>query len=535
MITSGVTETSVLRENRHFLSVCNFSMRGNFCSRFHPRRRRLKLKKITLVNPPKSCFDKTELSPPLGLLRLADIALGLNFDPKVIDFNLHWHLANWSADEFYSRASVMIAADAPDVVAITSMAVDSHVALRLGKAVKDCLPDTTIIFGGAHFSSVAESLLLRHPWIDAIVCGPGESGFAQVLKGLTDCTKTPRLVIAEQEIPRCGISADAYALVDTAAYLGLNPLKKFDFEGGRGCRFACSFCYSPAHYSSIGNLSVESRLHELQMLSAMGVKHVFFVEDNFVNWSDQAHFFCERLREANLDLTWSCYATLPNLDAAILASMASAGCEAIFLGIDAIGRTSQRMFRKAFVKGSDVLDHVLNICKDLGIRPTCAFLLSPPGIESSADQEATLITALRARRDGADVRLNTLTLYPGTPMYGKHNGNFYYDEHKAEMLMDLPRFVVENEYAKDETQTHLFPFHNSFVPPAVWQPFVEDVHCLFTLLFARSEAVNDVLKSGFCFSQMIAGVTGAVPNPLTIHPRDRRLAQVTAFDRIYAF
>jgi hypothetical protein len=93
--------------------------------------------------------------------------------------------------------------------------------------------------------------------------------------------------------------------------------------------------------------------------------------------------------------------------------------------------------------------------------------------------ENTLRVALMSRNCGAQVVLNTLTLYNETKLQRDLAKRIERDETKAMLMLDVPELVEKNEYA--QVNPHLFPFHSRYVPNAEWTSFVSTTHCLFTL------------------------------------------------------
>src|SRR5687768_3791298 len=93
--------------------------------------------KVLLVNPPNNFYDTFELAPPLGLLSLAAVARDEGINVEVLDFNLRATADHAFVEAgFYERALAEIAAHAPDAVGLTSMVVNSHVALELARRIK---------------------------------------------------------------------------------------------------------------------------------------------------------------------------------------------------------------------------------------------------------------------------------------------------------------------------------------------------------------------------------------------------------------
>lgn len=279
------------------------------------------------------------------------------------------------------------------------------------------------------------------------------------------------------------LPAPAYQLVDVEEYFKLNPERVIDYESGRGCVYKCSFCYSPTHYGPGGQAKTIDRiLSDMEHLQNLGARHLFFVQDNFLNNAPLAKKICEAIAGAKFNLTWNCYTTLPQMTEEMIRLLGEAGCVNAFTGIDAINDTYQKDFLKKFYKGWGPLEKTLKCCKEHNVVPTCAFMVENPlsGVE---DIDRTLVTALFAKCNGAGLRLNTLTLYNGTPTdLALRDKTLTYSELKPRLLLDCPDIVYTNDYARDNL--HLFPFHNTFLPDKVWQRFTIGMHITYTLFNA---------------------------------------------------
>jgi hypothetical protein len=441
--------------------------------------------KVVLVNPPKSHYDVEELAPPLGLLRLARVAHELDATVHVEDYNLLWHLDAQLRSSFYEAATERLLGLEGDILGFTSMAVDSHVALELARRVKQQRPDSFIVLGGTHFSSIAESVRSAFPWVDMIVRGEGETSFKELLR---DRAGRPRLAV-----PVPSAARPLYDVVRFPAYFHMNPSHMVNLEAGRGCRFKCTFCYSPAHYQSVRYFPIDAIIEELAALPAMGVRHVWFVEDNFLNDPERALDLCRTITEARLGLRWSCYATLPQVTESLVNAMASAGCTEVFSGIDAVGTSSERTFHKAFLRGKTPLDLKTRWMVEAGITPTYAFLLSPPSHPAGVNLNVTACAALEARLAGAETLLNPLNLYAGTRAQMDYAPNYAADDLQVRLMMDVPDVVADNPFAT--VHPEMFPFHSRYVGEQEWRGFLTLSHCLSTLINTYPKTIASLLNA----------------------------------------
>lgn len=455
--------------------------------------------KVVLVNPPNNYDDVFELAPPLGLLSLASALTSEAVDVAILDFNLRGIADHAFVDDrFYEKAVRAIAAEGPDVVGFTSMVVNSHVALELARHVRAEDRGVRIVLGGTHFSAIAEEVLSLYDWIDFVVKGEGETAFRDLLRALRGSTPSSaipggvahrdrgRITVAPRARPfenGDDIPQPSWQLVDLRPYFEWNPDRVIDYEPGRGCVYKCSFCYSPVHYGSGARSKTAQRIAaDLERLRELGARHVFFVQDNFLNNARLATEICDAIAAEPIPVTWNCYTTLPQMTPAVLAALGRAGCVNAFTGVDAVNEECQREYRKRLYRGWEPLEKTLRTAVAHGVTPTCAFLVENPS--AGTDRvDRTLITALFARCCGAGLRLNTLTLYNGTPTASAmHAAPLTYSELKPRLLLDCPPLVEVNDYARDHPA--LFPFHSTFLPSGLWSRFATGMHVAYTLFHA---------------------------------------------------
>src|SRR6266705_1558956 len=140
---------------------------------------------VVLINPPNHQHDVDDLAPPLGLLMLAQSLIGTGTSVKLIDLNLDSSRGRMPpASDFYPLVCERILALDPDIVCFTSMGINSHVSLKLGRQVKLGNPSVVTVFGGPHFGSIATELKREFPWVDYVNVGVGENSIRQFITSL---------------------------------------------------------------------------------------------------------------------------------------------------------------------------------------------------------------------------------------------------------------------------------------------------------------------------------------------------------------
>ncbi len=491
--------------------------------------------RVTLTQPALARHDATELTPPLGLLMLAAALEHDSFDVEIIDLNLAGlEDPTWNGMDAISFAVQAIAATAPDVVGLTSMALEAHICLEVARRLKDLDPQVRVVLGGAQFSATADAILEIFPWIDFIVLGEGERTFTELCRTMRQgkspgrmpnlahhaclAKDTERLfkpLASLEELPD-----PAYHLVDLERYFRVNPLRRVSIEHARGCALRCEYCYSPVHWGQGEQRRTVDRVQrEMQRLHAAGARHFFFVSDNFLNSKRAAMTLTAAIAELGLDFTWNGYATLAQLDSEIAAGLAASGCRAMFVGIDAITSQHQQRFKKHYFRGRDDLTRRLGACVEHGIVPTCAFLVEPPyGDTSNIDE--TLEVATFTRTLGCNVTLNPLTVYSGTGV-SQQVRRLAYSDAKPKLLFDTYDFNQNNDLAKSWPE--LFPCHNTLHGDAVEQAFCATVYCAHALIKTYPRTlIRYALDAGGSLWGLAQEVSDLCGRLTDVPPRERR-------------
>jgi len=103
---------------------------------------------------------------PMGLLYLASVLRKAGHQVRIIDGEVE--RVNQEA------MATIVAAERPDVFGITSTTAQATRAFALAKALKGRSPETFVVLGGPHASSLPQRSLQECDALDAVVFGEGE-------------------------------------------------------------------------------------------------------------------------------------------------------------------------------------------------------------------------------------------------------------------------------------------------------------------------------------------------------------------------
>jgi anaerobic magnesium-protoporphyrin IX monomethyl ester cyclase len=370
--------------------------------------------------------------PPLGTLLAAAVLRERGHEVTLFDAML----AD-GVDAF--RAS--LAATRPSVVAIVEDSfnfITKMCTVRLREATIELIGAARargcrVLVSGSDSSDHPERYL--DAGADAVLLGDAEATLADVaeawradagaslagIPGLVLRDAATRAPVATQ--PRAGtrdldaLPLPAWDLVDADAYRrawrGAHGRLSWNMVTSRGCPYGCNWCAKPVFGRRYSQRSPASVAEEMRQLKRdIGPDHVWFADDIFgltARWITQ--FAAEvRARDARIPFMIQCRADL--LDEDVVRSLASAGCEEVWLGVES---GSQKIL-DAMEKGTTV-DDVRAATRALrahGVR-ACWFLQLGYPTELWDDVLATRDLVRDERPD--DVGVSVAYPLPGTKFH----------------------------------------------------------------------------------------------------------------------
>ena len=405
--------------------------------------------KITFVNPPYERIAPgygfvrhiTNRSPSLGLLHLAAQVRLNGYQPSIIESDIE--------DLDSQQVAQRIIADKPSYVGITLFTVGVWQAAHIARLVKSRLPNTTIIVGGPHISSMGKETMRRFDEFDLAVINEGETVLTKLLPVL-DAGKKPYLI--NGIIYRLGDQLIETPKASTVNQLDELPLPAWDLlpnfpdaylpaiydypqgpvatiAASRGCPFLCKFCDTSTFGARVRAYSPESVFNMMKHLNQRyGIKHIMFVDDLFLASRVRTEKLCDLILQENLNMTWSCTARVDTVKPRVLERMKKAGCWEISFGLETgSNELLQKMEKAARV---EVSEQAINWTHQAGIRSKGLFMLGYPG--------ESLETIKKTKNFVRSIPMTTMNLtkftpYPGSPIYKELYGTNIVDDHWKRM------------------------------------------------------------------------------------------------------
>ncbi|MBN2584350.1 MAG: B12-binding domain-containing radical SAM protein [Planctomycetes bacterium] len=343
---------------------------------------------IKLVSPrmslrPVDSAFKTHMAPPLALLVLGALT--------------PWRHTVTIADENVERVRHD---DRPDMVGITVKVDTAHRSNEIARQYRE--RGVPVVYGGIHPTACPEACL---PHCDAVVVGEAETLWAS----LVDDAEAGRLkrVYRAAEPPDPALTpVPRWELIAGKNYLFSNTLVV-----GRGCPWRCDFCYSSAA-NFVGGYRMKPLENVLVEIASLGIRHVMFIDDNFIGNPARARRLVEAL--APLGLTWHAAVSADvGHHEDLLDAMAAAGCKSLFIGFETINPANLASCRKSQNRVQEY-DRTIAAIHRRGMMVDASLVFGFDG--DTADVFEHTMDWLVSRRIET-MTGHILTPYPGTPLY----------------------------------------------------------------------------------------------------------------------
>ncbi len=435
---------------------------------------------IALISYPTWRFFDPEETYPIGLLTLASALRQADWPFEFV------HLDSQVAEEatFSSlnkgRMLRRLASDLAHmdvgIYGFSTINVSYPFTLLLAAEIKRLKPKAIVLFGGPQATATADDTMRAFPVVDFILKNEADNSLVTLLDAIhreEGYESVPGLVYrsgndlafgtgqvfaAEMDL----VATPAYDLVDIPEHVTAIKL-----EAGRGCPFGCRFCTTNDLFSRRYRVkSPEKLVSDMQaLIECFGKKRFILVHDLLVVNRKWTAAFCEALRQndALKGAQWSCSARLDLVTEELLSAMESAGCEAIYYGIETGSQRLQKTIKKNFKV--DRIQPGLRLTSEVGIDATASFIIGFPE-ETEDDIRETLDRLVEAERlPGVMTQLHVLSIYAGTPYWHDYKEQLRFDpdshpdaglypeliNEEIELIREVPA-VFANFYAHADTQ-----------------------------------------------------------------------------------
>lgn len=280
-----------------------------------------------------------------------------------------------------------------------------------------------VVLGGMHVTACPEEAVKE---ADAIVVGEAEDTWPRLLRDF-GAGAMQKIYRSTNSATLAGLPFPRRDLLDREGYITLNNV-----QATRGCPFNCEFCSITALFGHRTRCRpVEEVIEEIRSLEG----DIFVLNDD--NVAQEKDYFKEFFRRLiPLRKRWAGNASWNiSLDDEMLDLMQRSGCAGVFVGFESI--IPQGGVKKVIRTGNRIALYKEAVRKlhARGIGVIGAFIFGFDNDDESIFP-GTLEFALESRIDTAQI--NILVPYPGTPLYGRLEGEGRIVER------DWSRYITDN-------------------------------------------------------------------------------------------
>ncbi|MCL5292421.1 MAG: B12-binding domain-containing radical SAM protein [Actinobacteria bacterium] len=406
----------------------------------------MRYQRVALISPryaigPNAIADH----PPAGLGYLAEALESTAVDYIVIDQRLG-----------YTNQALlsMITEYRPDLVGISMMTYLHQDTYATIGEIKTACPETDIVVGGPHASTLRETVLKECPDIDYAVVLEGEGALKELcqgiplakIKGLIYRTKSGIVFNGDRPFQHLDDMAfPCFSKFELDKYLtSMIPLVT-----SRGCPYNCIYCpVEKAIGKRFRMRSAESVFLEIKYWRDRSFREYLILDDNFTLNPRRVLEICDLVKDDNLnDLNFG----LPNgiradrIDRSMLKTMKDVGFTKLAFGVEAGNDKVLSEIDKG--EGIERIEESIRAACELGFGVTLFFLIGSP----SETWEDFMDSINLARRYPVDeVRFYNLIPFPGTRLFEWVKANDYLVQDPSTYLNSASHFTNSPCFATPE-------------------------------------------------------------------------------------
>lgn len=438
------------------------------------------MKKVFLVYPPSVQMNRTarcqqpvkELIvlppiPPTDLMYCASIAEKAGYECKIKDYSVeNGDLETLKQD---------IKDFNPDYIVLNIASTTFETDMNAVIAAKEAKKDIITILEGAHFLTFNKSVLEKYKEADIIIRGEVENTFKDIIEGILLSeikgityrkgreifhNENREFIENLDELPlpaRHLIKNELYIRPDTGE-------KQAIIRVSAGCPYHCFFCLAtPVSGSKARYRSAENIISEIkECVEKYDIKNFVFWSDLFTANPQTVIDLCRKIKEENLNITWSANSRVDTINEELIKVMKDAGCTLMSFGIESGSQEILDKIGKKITKEQAI--KAIKLCKKFKMKTFAYFVLGLPW-ENKKHIIETIKFSLKLDPDY--VNYYTATVLPGSRFYEyvKTNGledlnnkdfyknPYYYPCVKTEFLTkdeikNLHKYAVKKFYLR---------------------------------------------------------------------------------------
>jgi len=312
----------------------------------------------------------------------------------------------------------------PDLIAITSNAVQLPFAIEFSKLWKKKFPNKKIIFGGIEPTSNPE-LFLKLSKCDFVIRGEGELSLLNLvktieknkpinnsIKGLSFIKNKKIIHNKNAPLNLKKIPFPAYNLLSKYSKNKKNE-KGISISASRGCSFNCCFCSGKSIYKYQRWKKVKRFINEIKYIKKnFGIKNFSINDDVFTINKKWVNKFLNEIK--NVDINWECLTRLDTVSLPLLKKMKKNGCKFIYHGVESGNKKVRKKIKKINLSNKKIIDIIKKEIK-IGLKPYCSFMMGLP-FDTINSYKQTINLASKLKKNGATIQLWIATPYNGSSL-----------------------------------------------------------------------------------------------------------------------
>jgi radical SAM superfamily enzyme YgiQ (UPF0313 family) len=356
---------------------------------------------------------------------------------------------------------VSFADNCEDILLICCMAYILPLVVLSVKKIKERYPEKVIILGGVGPTGVASKLITEFREIDIISKGEGEVTVIEILdalevndpKGRIDALKKVNGIVfrdlesniivtneRERNTNLDSIKFPAYNSIEMGEY------DEFGLITGRGCAYKCKFCDIHGLWGDKYLCrSLDNVFQEINVLvKDFGISKISIWDDTFTMNEKRVVEFCKRAKTEKLDFKWSCFGRVNLVNDRLIETMADAGCNQIFYGLES---GSEKILKK--IEKNITLDSMITAIettvKHMEVK---GHLIWGFPFEECDDLYKT-VYLFNYLKEKINISMSQLWPYPTSPLYKEYSRLTRFNPNLGEFEKILP-FADEDKNDKNE-------------------------------------------------------------------------------------
>ncbi|NFV78535.1 B12-binding domain-containing radical SAM protein [Magnetospirillum aberrantis] len=425
----------------------------------------MKRNKVVMVYPKQGFSGAYVRHMPLSLLYAASELVKHGFDVQTLDCRVE---PNWQ-----QRLRAMIDDETLCVgVSVMSGRPITH-AIAIGRLVKSIDKDMPVVWGGPHATFYPETILDQEHSADYVLSGYAARSFHQLcvhLQAGKAPAQVPGLSWRDGDVSRRnGGGDDAFEFLDWRD-IPYHLIKDFSVYGqvdqdrrifsmysAMGCPYRCSFCSSPAQYSTIPGkkwvpLSASNIVDHVQhVVEQYGANYIYFIDDDSFPKLDHVGSVIDEIQARSLPVKLGFRGARINeikrMSDEFLDKLAAAGTDIMHIGAESGSDRILKLIRKDCT-AQDIVEVNRKLARHPEITAAYNFLMGVP-TETLDELKMTRDLMLRLVEDHPNCIVfppNKFRPLPGTELYEVAQKEWNYE--MPNTLEQWANIEVEGEATK---------------------------------------------------------------------------------------